>query len=103
MDISCGLLVVIDGSKGFRVAVRKVFGKRALVQRCQWHKRENIVSYLPKKDQAYWRKRLQKAYERPSYNEARQELLRIRSKLAIINESAVRSLDEGFEETLTLR
>jgi len=102
LDMSCGLLVVIDGSKGFRAAVRKVFGKRALVQRCQWHKRENIVSYLPKKDQTYWRKRLQKAYERPSYNEARQELLRIRSKLAIINESAVRSLDEGFEETLTL-
>ncbi len=102
LNISCGLLVVIDGSKGFRSAVRKVFGGRALVQRCQWHKRENIVSYLPKRDQAYWRKCLQQAYERPSYNEARQELLKIRSKLAIINESAVRSLDEGFEETLTL-
>ena len=102
LDMSCGLLVVIDGSKGFRAAVRKVFQKRALVQRCQWHKRENIVSYLPKKDQAYWRKCLQRAYERPSYNEARQELLKIRSKLTIINESAVRSLDEGFEETLTL-
>jgi len=102
LNMSCGFLVVIDGSKGFRAAVRKVFGKRALVQRCQWHKRENIVSYLPKKDQAYWRKCLQKAYERPNYNEARQELLKIRSKLAIINESAVRSLDEGFEETLTL-
>ena len=102
LDMSCGLLVVIDGSKGFRAAVSKVFQKRALVQRCQWHKRENVVSYLPKKDQAYWRKRLQRAYERPSYNEAKQELLKIRSKLAIINESAVRSLDEGFEETLTL-
>ena len=102
LGMSGGLLVVIDGSKGFRSAVRKVFGERALVQRCQWHKRENIVSYLPKKDQAYWRKHLQRAYERPSYNEARQELLKIRSKLAIINESAVRSLDEGFEETLTL-
>ncbi len=100
--MSCGLLVVIDGSKGFRAAVRKVFGKRALVQRCQWYKRENIVSYLPKKDQAYWRKCLQHAYERPNYNEARQELLKICSKLVIINESAVRSLDEGFEETFTL-
>ena len=102
LDMSCGLLVVIDGSKGFRAAVRKVFGERALVQRCQWHKRENVVSYLPKKDQAYWRKCLQHAYERPNYKEARQELLKIRSKLTIINESAVRSLDEGFEETLTL-
>ncbi len=102
LDISCGLLIVIDGSKGFRAAVRKVFGKQALVQRCQWHKRENVVSCLPKKDQAYWRKRLQHAYERPSYDEAKQELLKIRSELAIINESAVRSLDEGLEETLTL-
>ena len=41
-----GLLIVIDGSKGFRKAVSEVFGKYGVVQRCQWHKRENVVSYL---------------------------------------------------------
>lgn len=102
LDISSGVLVVIDGSKGLRSAVRKAFRNRALVQRCQWHKRENVVSCLPKGEQAFWRRRLQRAYERPTYAEAKQALLKIRSQLMELNESAVRSLDEGFEETLTL-
>jgi len=102
LDTSSGLLVVIDGSKGLRSAIRKVLRRRAVVQRCQWHKRENVVSYLPRKEQSSWRGRLQRAYGRPTYEEAKQELLKIRDELAEINESAVRSLDEGFEETLTL-
>lgn len=102
LDLSSGLLVVIDGSKGLRSAIRKVFRGRALVQRCQWHKRENVVSYLPRRDQSHWRRRLQQAYERPTYTEAKQAVLRIRAELAQLNESAARSLDEGLEETLTL-
>ncbi|MDK1039720.1 MAG: IS256 family transposase [Actinomycetota bacterium] len=102
LDTSSGLLVVIDGSKGLRSAIRKVLRRRAVVQRCQWHKRENVVSHLPRKEQSSWRGRLQRAYGRPTYDEAKQELLKIRDELAEINESAVRSLDEGFEETLTL-
>ena len=102
LDTSSGLLVVIDGSKGLRSAIRKVLRRRAVVQRCQWHKRENVVSHLPRKEQSSWRGRLQRAYGRPTYEEAKRELLKIRDELAEINESAVRSLDEGFEETLTL-
>jgi transposase-like protein len=34
------LLFVIDGGKGIRKALRDVFGDRAVVQRCQVHKRE---------------------------------------------------------------
>jgi transposase-like protein len=97
-----GLLCVIDGSKGFRKAVASVFGPQAVVQRCQWHKRENVVAYLPKGQQAPWRRKLQAAYERPSYAEAKAALLRCRQELRLLNESAVASLDEGFEETLTL-
>src|SRR5439155_24094255 len=29
---------------------RQVFQKKALVQRCMWHKRENVVSYLAKSE-----------------------------------------------------
>jgi transposase-like protein len=57
---------------------------------------------LPKGQQATWRRRLQVAYERPSYAEAKAALLRCRQELRLVNESAVKSLDEGFEETLTL-
>lgn len=97
-----GLLFVIDGAKGLRKAIQTVFGDQALVQRCQWHKRENVVHYLPKTQQGAWRKRLQQAYARPTYPEARAELLKLRRELSLLNESAARSLDEGFEETLTL-
>jgi transposase-like protein len=102
LDVSGGLLFVIDGGKGLRGAIKEVFEDKALVQRCQWHKRENVVSHLPRSEQNYWRKRLQKAYERPVYEEAVRELRKIRGELELINQSAVASLDEGFEETLTL-
>ena len=97
-----GLLCVIDGAKGFRKAITEVFGVHGIVQRCQWHKRENIVEYLPKKVQKEFRKKLQTAYEKEDYAEAKAALLAIKKELCLINESAVGSLEEGFEETLTV-
>lgn len=52
LNIEQSLLYIIDGAKGPRSANKKVFVDKAMVQRCQWHKRENIVSYLPKSIQA---------------------------------------------------
>jgi hypothetical protein len=51
LDISRGILAIIDGGKGLRKAVRKAFKKRCLVQRCQWHKRKNVVKHLPRAEQ----------------------------------------------------
>ena len=79
-----------------------MFQKKALVQRCQWHKRENVVSYLPKSEQATWRRRLQHAYDRPTYAEAKAALTKLHRELEDRNQSAAASLVEGFEETLTL-
>jgi putative transposase len=97
-----GLLVVIDGGKGLKKAVEKVLGDKAVVQRCQWHKRENVKSYLSKSEQAVMSKKLQAAYEQPTYEKARESLLRIKSELKEKNLSAMKSLEEGLEETLTL-
>lgn len=97
-----GLLCVIDGAKGLFKAVREVFGEYAQIQRCQWHKRENVVSYLPKKHQAGYRRRLQRAYQKPDYTEAKAALMEIHVELEKLNRSAARSLLEGLEETLTL-
>jgi len=102
LDISQGLLVIIDGGKGLRAAVRQAFGGSALVQRCQWHKRENVVRYLPKGEQAHWRTRLQRAYRQPTYEQARTALARLQRDLEARNQSAARSLAEGLEETLML-
>jgi putative transposase len=97
-----GLLVVLDGAKGLRAAVRDVFGEEAVVQRCQWHKRENVVRYLTKPEQVRWRRKLREAYAHGGYADAKRALHRLVKELAVLNESAARSLEEGLEETLTL-
>ena len=102
LQIDQGLLVIIDGSKGLYKAVKHAFGTHALVQRCQWHKRENVVAYLPVSRQAEWRRRLQRAYEQPTYRQAKSALRKLHKELCLINTSAAASLQEGLEETLTL-
>jgi transposase-like protein len=97
-----GILCVIDGSKGLRKAIGEVFGDRAEVQRCQWHKRRNVVSYLPKADQKTWRSRLQRAYQETTYEAAKERLTDLHAELQQINRKAARSLQEGLEDTLTL-
>ena len=96
-----GQLCIIDGANGLRKTLQAVIGSHALVQRCQWHKRENVVGYLPTAQQAAWRRKLQTAYEQPSYPEAKAALHRLRQEPRLVNISAVTSLDEG-QETLTL-
>jgi len=98
-----GLLCVIDGGKGLRKAISRVFGRRAAVQRCHFHKRSNVCAYLPKSQQAAWRKRLKRAMDLPGYKEAKAALQRLARELALVNESASRSLLEGLEEILTLQ
>jgi transposase-like protein len=95
------VLRVIDGAKGLRKAVEKVLANKVAVQRCQWHKRENVVRYLPTSKQATFRNRLQRAHDQPTYSQAKAALQKVRAELNLLNQSAVASLDEGFEETLT--
>lgn len=97
-----GLLVVTDGAKGLHAAVREVFGAAAVLHRCQWHKRENVLDYLPQRHRATFRRKLQTAYEQPTYEKAKRALGKVRAELVLLNASAAASLDEGLEETLTL-
>ena len=92
----------IDGSKGLFNAVTRSLKGYVCVQRCQWHKRRNVTSYLAKGQQARIKRKMQKAYEKPTYHEAKADLLSLKPELALMNQSAVRSLEEGLEETLTI-
>ena len=102
LRVDLGLLVVTDGAKGLHAAVREVFGAAALLQRCQWHKRENVLAYLPDRHRAPFRRKLQAAYEQATYEAAKRALGKVRAELVLLNASASASLDEGLEETLTL-
>jgi len=97
-----GLLVVVDGAKGFHKAVREVFEGWGVIQRCRWHKRENVLQYLAQSKRAAMRRKIQAAYQEPEYAKAKASLQRIGKELKLQNASAAASLAEGLEETLTL-
>jgi putative transposase len=102
LKIKEGILFVIDGGTGLRKGIEEAFSGFGLVQRCQWHKRENVLKYLPKSKHSSVRAKLQRAYEQPTYEDAKRELVRVKEELSLMNQSAVKSLEEGMEETLTL-
>lgn len=97
-----GIMAVIDGSKGIRKAVEETFGKCAIIQRCQWHKRENVISYLNEEQHDPIKKALQRAYNEPDYKMAKSMLEKIALELKPVNINAHNSLMEGLEETLTI-
>jgi len=83
LHVDLGLLVVTDGSKGLHAAVREVFDRAALLQRCQWHKRENVLAYLPERHRVAMRRKLQAAYEQPTYEAAKRALTKLRAELTL--------------------
>ena len=97
-----GLLFIVDGSKGLISGIKKKFQEYAFIQRCQWHKRENVISYLDKSQRVIYKRRLQEGYKKTTYKEAKEYLIALYYELANINIAAANSLKEGMEETLTL-
>jgi len=97
-----GLLFIVDGSKGIIKAIETIFPSCGVIQRCQFHKIENVVSYLPKGVQSIWRAKLRDAYKHTKYESAKRALEKLEAELHEINPSAAKSLREGMEETLSL-
>lgn len=97
-----GLLFIVDGSRGIIKAINNKFTGCALIQRCQYHKRENVVSHLNKGLQMVWRRKLQEAYSKEDYREANSALAGLISELNQINPTAANSLKEGISDTLTI-
>ena len=60
------------------------------------------MSDVAKREQPVWRQRLQRAYNRPEYDEALAALQSLQHELEDRNPSAAGSLAEGLDETLTL-
>lgn len=102
LETKRSLLVVLDGAKALRKAVRDLFGQRALIQRCRIHKRRNVLEHLSgeKQRQAAWR--LKAAWAETDPLKAEAELRKIVRWLEAISPGAARSLEEGLEETLTV-
>ena len=102
LDFSTPRVYVLDGGKALAAAVRKHAGEAAFIQRCQVHKKRNVVDHLPDEHKADVRRKMQNAYAMADYTDAKRALDQLHRELMDFNPSAARSLEEGMEETLTV-
>jgi putative transposase len=102
LDFTQARLYVLDGGKALTAAVKKYAGESAAIQRCQVHKRRNVLDHLSDEEKPAVAKKLNAAYALEDYTAAKQALDRLHRELMDLNPSAARSLGEGMEETLTV-
>jgi putative transposase len=102
LDFSQPRLYVLDGSKALHAAVKKYAGESAPIQRCQVHKRRNVLDHLTDEQKPAVARKLNAAYALEDYAAASEALNGLHRELMHLNPSAARSLGEGLEETLTV-
>ena len=102
LDFTEPRLYILDGGKALTAAVKKHAGESAAIQRCQVHKRRNVLDHLPEEQKPAILKKLNAAYALEDYSAAKQALTALQRELMDLNPSAARSLGEGMEETLTV-
>ena len=95
-------LYVLDGSKALYKAVKDTFGEKAIIQRCQVHKKRNVLSHLPESEKAKVSLAMSLAYREHDYDKAKVALEQLADRLESRYPSAASSLREGLEESLTV-
>ena len=96
------LLFVIDGAKALSKAIRHTFGDRALVQRCQVHKKRNITERLPQGLRREVGRKISDAYNCGDAERAKRQLKALAKEFEESHPSAAASILEGLDETLTI-
>jgi putative transposase len=102
LDFTEPRLYILDGGKALTAAVKKHAGESAAIQRCQVHKRRNVLDHLADEQKPAVSKKLNAAYALEEYGAAKEALHTLHRELMDLNPSAARSLGEGMEETLTI-
>ena len=102
LDFTEPRLYVLDGGKALHAAVKKYAGEAAPIQRCQVHKRRNVLDHVTDEDKPAVARQLNAAYALEDYEAAKKALDGLHRELMHLNPSAARSLGEGLEETLTV-
>jgi putative transposase len=103
LDADRARLWVIDGGKALRRAIVETFGATALVQRCQEHKRRNVLDHLPEELHASVGRAMRDAWDSANAALARKQLQRLAASLQSKHPGAAASLREGLDETLTVQ
>jgi transposase-like protein len=97
-----GLLVVIDGAT-LAAGVAKVFGEKAVVQRCVLHKRRNVRDHLPKEVAERVDRPLALVFANPDPANGLDGAKRPAGELRLDHPHASASLLEGLEDMFALR
>src|SRR5208283_3064942 len=81
LDFSLPRLYILDGGKALHKAVRSKAGDAAFVQRCQVHKKRNVLGHLTEEYKADVKKKMQNAYAMVKYEDAKCALDRLHREL----------------------
>ena len=73
-DFSQPRLYVLDGGKALHAAVKKYAGEAAPIQRCQVHKRRNVLDHITDQEKPTVARKLNTAYALDDYAAAKQVL-----------------------------
>jgi transposase-like protein len=103
LDADRARLWVIDGGKALRRAIVECFGPLAHIQRCQEHKRRNVLEHLPKDLHASVGRSMRDAWDGANPALAKRQLQRLAASLHAKHPGAAASLREGLEDTLTVQ
>ncbi len=103
LEQECARLFVIDGAKALTSAIQKTFGPLAEIQRCQIHKRRNILGHLPDRLHESVQAILKEAWSLGDAKVAKRRLERLASSLEADHPGAAASIKEGLDHTLTLQ
>ena len=103
LDPARARLFVVDGAKALQTAIRKIFGPLGVMQRCQIHKRRNILGHLPEHQHARVRAALTEAWSLGDAEHATRRLVRLAASLDAAHPGAAASVREGLAATLTLQ
>ena len=103
LDLSSEILVILDGGKGIRKALRNVMGDKALVQRCRVHKLRNILDHLPKESCTWFKRMYEKAWEKETEEKSKEAMESLAKTLEQDHPGAAGSIREGLDELFTVK
>lgn len=102
MDVTGGILFVLDGGKALARAVKDVYGTNAVIQRCRLHKERNVADHLPETERAWVRAKMRQAWKNPDPDEGQANLEALARQLEKVNPDAAGSLREGLADMFTV-
>jgi putative transposase len=97
-----GLLAVVDGGKALAAGLKAVFGNMVVIQRCQIHKRRNVLEHLPEAERAWVGRKLDAVLADVNPDRGEQAARDLAKALERKHPGAAASLREGLPELFTV-